>query len=222
MYGDPLSSRMSSETLPLSNPIDDLDPALASRFSLGSYKSYFDLTTQDVITRLKSSANPKDRLFFNHIEKADLYGPIWVPSTVTFLSFAFGNLTNWIRRGENFQYNFSSLVYTFCILNIFVFGAPFLLWYLDQTGLPSVLNMITLFGYSVIYILPSSFVCVFFGKVLGFVFVLLFAAAGAYSIMVKMGSHVSLDTLRYTGRNMFQWAAIAYFVAHVLVHLICS
>jgi hypothetical protein len=197
----------------------------SSHLSIRHYRGYFDLTTQDVIAHLINAATPSKRDFFDLLERPDLYGPIWVPSSVAFFCFALGNLTNWIRVRDSFEYNFASLVSAFTFLNLFVFGVPFVLSYCNASTSNSILNVITLFGYSVVYMVPPAIVCVAVGRKFGFGVVLCGAVAGGYSIANKLRAREiqALPGATRPGqeRRCVSHASVAYFVVHLIVYLVC-
>jgi len=65
--------------------------------SLEYYRPYFNITTEDVKTRLKLSVNIMQPTFFETIkDNPDLYGPFWIYSTVVFMITAVGNLSDYL------------------------------------------------------------------------------------------------------------------------------
>jgi hypothetical protein len=201
-----------------------LPPGAASRFSMSNGRRFFDLSTKEVITHLKAAANPSNPEFFGLLQKPDLYGALWVPASVSFVAFAFSNLTNWFRVQHGFEYNFGCLVSAFFWLIAFVFGTPFLFKYLGTDH--SAVNLMTLFGYSTVYIVPSSMACVLVGKKLGFVLVLAGALTGAYSIARKTGEGPIQALPGTPGRGelkppIINRMGLAYLALHIVVHLVC-
>jgi hypothetical protein len=188
------------------------------------YRRYFNLTSQDVWKHLVSAATPSTHNFFDLLESPDLYGPLWVTSSVVFLTFALGNLTNWIRTRSAFHYNFSSLTSAFFVLNLFVFGAPPVFSYLGDPH--SIVNLMTLFGYSTVYIVPPALLSVVAGRTIGIVLAIGGALGGAISIANKTGLPEinALPDVNGHGapsRAFGSRLATTYFVVHLIVFWIC-
>jgi hypothetical protein len=209
------------ETAVLSNSGTPEGQSASTNWSVSAFKRYFSVTTSDVVTRLRSAAVPTHKRFFELIDGPDLYGPFWVPCSVAFLCFALGNISSWIRDGADFKSDFSCLVWSLALLALFTFGVPFLVVYLDHSLLPPIVHLMALFGYSVIYLIPSSVLSVFFGFRFGFIFVLIFAFAAARSLMVKLEDGMQTIEGGSGGRKAGLIAGIAYAVIHVIVHMIC-
>jgi hypothetical protein len=198
--------------------------AVSSRFSVMHAQRHFDVSTRDVLHHLKEAAMPSNRDFFGLLQKPDLYGALWVPASVSFATFALGNLTTWLRTNHDFEYNFASLVAAFVWLNLFVFGAPFMFHYLGCEHM--VVNLMTLFGYSTFYIVPPALASVVLGKKFGFLTVLIGAAVGAYSVSRKTGGKGISALPGAPGRDeekpsSFNRFGIAYFALHLIVHCVC-
>jgi hypothetical protein len=171
--------------------------------------------------RLLTAATPAAEDFFGLLHAPDLYGAIWVPSTVAFIEFVLGYLTDRCRSFHRPSYSFRALVAAFFWLIGFVFAAPFLL----QSGgrQNRVLNLMSLFGYSTVYIVPPSFICLIIGKTFGFVVVFVGAIVGAYSVSKKTGGGALPGAaIRRDERPIFLNATgLLYFIVHFAVHLVC-
>jgi hypothetical protein len=213
--GDP-STRLPLTGLP--------PPASASWFSLQNARRFFDLSTREVIVHLTAAATPARRDFFDLLHKPDLYGALWVPASVAFLAFALGNLTSWLRATHDFQYNFRSLVSAFAWQIVFVLAGPFLFKYWGTEH--GVVNLMTLFGYSTVYIVPPAVCCVFLGKTFGFVGVFAGAVVGAYSVSRKTGGREPQALPWALGRGdsramPVNRMGLLYFALHIIVHIVC-
>lgn len=206
---------------PFANPITNDSYAQSSMFSFQYYRRFFDVTTEEVFSRIRAAIIPMERRFLHNIEKPDLYGPVWITATISFLTFAFGNISLWIRRGKDFTYSFGSLVFTYVVLNLWTFGGPFVIWYLDRAQGPAITSVMTLFGYSTLYIAASSLTTILLGVKFGFVLVLVAAGAGAFSILTKMQYHERSESWKLKGMTVSSIAAIVYFFIHLFVHFIC-
>ena len=189
-----------------------------SKFSFDYYKQFFDVSTKGFVDRLLAAANPVETNFFGTLNKKDLYGPVWITATVSFLTFALGTVNLWIKNKSNFSYHFSYLVWTFIILCAFVFGSPFLIWYIDKVHSPQIINTITLFGYSVIYLVPSSFLVIIFRFRANIIFPIGFALLGGFSLVNKLKNR---EQLTRNGSKTGIVAALLYVIVHIIVHFIC-
>ncbi|XP_027336187.1 protein YIPF1 homolog [Abrus precatorius] len=68
-------------------------------FSVSSYKQYFNVDTDVVVNRLISSLNPAGGDFFNKIDaNPDLYGLIWISTTLVFVLTLLGNLATYLMQ----------------------------------------------------------------------------------------------------------------------------
>ena len=203
---------------PFSNPITNGVTSSSSIFSFQYYTRYFDVTTMDVVARLTQAITPTNSRFLHDIDTPDLYGAVWVPATVSFLAFAFGVLSSWARAG--LRYNFVSLVITSFLLFAFTFGFPFALKYIDAARSPSLVNMMTLFGYSTVYVAISSVLSILIRGIIGMMIVIACAGAGAASVLFKMQYYEQTNDGRSKGITISVWSAAAYFVVHMAVHLV--
>ena len=73
-------------------------PTVAARVQ-SYYKSYFDVDTVDVVSRIKSSTIycGQDDQFVNMIdEKPDLYGPFWITTSLVFSVAVSSHISNWL------------------------------------------------------------------------------------------------------------------------------
>jgi hypothetical protein len=197
------------------------NPSTFSGFSLLTFRLYFDVTTTQFTKRLFAAATPTTDEFFTLLHAPDLYGAIWVPSTVAFLEFVLGHLTDRYHSYPPLAYNFKALVSGFFWLMVFVFGAPFLIQNrVRETG---VLNLMSLFGYSTVYIIPPSLVCLLIGTTFGFIVVFAGAIIGAYSISIKTGASalprpaVGRDELPF----FLNATGLLYLAVHFIVHFAC-
>lgn len=74
-------------------------------YQIGYYQSYFDVTTSQVCDRMLRALVPFRGKFYRdddgsglgNPEKADLYGPFWICTTLIFLLAAAGNFANYIE-----------------------------------------------------------------------------------------------------------------------------
>ena len=75
------------------------------------YQPFFDVDQEEIKRRLKCAIIPLKPEFFSVIgTNPDLWGPVWITTTIIFLLFAAGNLSNYLSSNDkdhfNYEYNF--------------------------------------------------------------------------------------------------------------------
>eukprot|EP00039_Didymoeca_costata_P030525 m.30005 g.30005 ORF g.30005 m.30005 type:complete len:114 (-) comp8162_c0_seq1:52-393(-) len=89
----------------------------ASCYTLDFYKRFFDVDTEQVLFRIRSSCWPIHNKFLSQIQgKGDLYGPIWIGTTLIFVVAMVGNIVDWkdsFERNEQdaWKYDFNKGFY---------------------------------------------------------------------------------------------------------------
>ncbi|KAK8299469.1 hypothetical protein E1A91_D05G327200v1 [Gossypium mustelinum] len=84
-------------------------------FSISSYTQYFNVDTDVVIYRLISSFYPVTGDFFSKIDaNPDLYGLIWITTTLVFMLASFGNWATYLMQKHSDGSN-ASLVRFWCM-----------------------------------------------------------------------------------------------------------
>eukprot|EP01006_Ploeotia_vitrea_P043393 TRINITY_DN66724_c4_g4_i2.p1 TRINITY_DN66724_c4_g4~~TRINITY_DN66724_c4_g4_i2.p1 ORF type:complete len:282 (+),score=132.35 TRINITY_DN66724_c4_g4_i2:100-945(+) len=143
------------------------DDSNASIFSMRYYRRFFNVTTNKVVHRLTRSVLPSTKEFLTEEERADLYGPLWICSTLVFLTAAAGNFASYLEFDDadgkqTWKYDFekvtlaASLFYsTISILPVAVY-----IW-LRRLGQPRALtDLICIYGYSLTIFVPVCILCV--------------------------------------------------------------
>eukprot|EP00040_Diaphanoeca_grandis_P027931 m.160091 g.160091 ORF g.160091 m.160091 type:complete len:327 (-) comp31170_c1_seq10:442-1422(-) len=142
----------------------------ATCLSLDFYKPYFNVDTEQVVFRIKSSFWPYKNTFLRSIEgKGDLYGPFWVATTLIFVIALAGNIVDYnnsFKKGEQdaWHYDFDKVSLAATLIYGYVSLVPFGLWAAMKwrlKGPPLLLDVFTLYGYSLFVFIPVSFVCIF-------------------------------------------------------------
>ncbi|KAI9290680.1 Yip1-domain-containing protein [Neoconidiobolus thromboides FSU 785] len=135
--------------------------------SIDSYAQYFDVDTEEVIQRIKQVFLIKtggDRFLENISIKPDLYGPFWISTLVACTMFAVSSLMTSIGAfflEIDFVYDFNMIwtslfsvyFYTFLIPTLFYFTANYF------NARPVLLDLITVYGYSMIIWVPAAILC---------------------------------------------------------------
>lgn len=137
-------------------------------FSISSYTQYFNVDTDVVLNRLLGSLQPTSGDFFNKIDaNPDLYGLIWISTTLIFVIAAVGNCATYlIQKGSNGT-SWIFDVHYFNVATIAVYGYAFLVplafyFLLQYMGSKtSLIRFWCLWGYSLfIFILTSCFLII--------------------------------------------------------------
>jgi hypothetical protein len=142
----------------------------ASYFSLDYYKQFFDVDTDQVVFRIKSSFWPIKNTFMAQVAgKGDMYGPIWVSSTLIFMMAFAGNIVDWkesykTNNVDGWHYDFNKVTLAATVIYTYITVIPLLLWAVfkySATNPPSLLDTITVYGYSMFVYIPAAIVCIF-------------------------------------------------------------
>ncbi|KAK8277503.1 hypothetical protein E1A91_D10G274300v1 [Gossypium mustelinum] len=133
-------------------------------FNISSYTQYFNVDTDVVINRLISSFHPTAGDFFNKIEaNPDLYGLIWITTTLVFMLSCFGNFATYLMQKHtdgtttwSFDVGYvnvaASGIYGYAIAVPMAFY--FLLQYLGSNA--SLIRFWCMWGYSLSIFMPTA------------------------------------------------------------------
>ncbi|KAK3231385.1 hypothetical protein Dsin_003336 [Dipteronia sinensis] len=182
------SSRQGYQTL--GTPTEGFEQQPANNwngvFSISSYTQYFNVDTDVVVTRLLSSLYPGAGDFFNKIEaNPDLYGLIWISTTLVFVLASLGNCATYLiqRRADSttswtFDVSYVNVaaiaIYGYAI--VVPLAYYFLFQYMGTTA--SLVRFWCMWGYSLSVFVLSSFLLLIPVEFLRWVIILL---AGAVS-----------------------------------------
>lgn len=142
-------------------------------FSPAFYYESFDVTSKEVVDRLKAALWPLGRTSFlsTIAGKPDLYGPVWTAATLVFVIGAGGNLASWLsfKPGQEaltsiWHYDFQLVISAFFAVYAFCFGVAGALWVaLNWFGLVSSIPLIywlCISGYSLAPFIPAGLLSV--------------------------------------------------------------
>ncbi|CAG8620433.1 31716_t:CDS:2, partial [Racocetra persica] len=132
-------------------------------WSLEYYAQYFDVDTEQVLTRATKSLFPKDNFVDVVGPNPDLYGPFWISTTLIFLLFVTSSIAGSIEaitqtdRGKA-NYDFGILYFGTVAIYSYTFGVSLFVWgALKYLGCrPSLLDTVGLYGYGLTIWLPIS------------------------------------------------------------------
>mmetsp|Transcript_4651 Transcript_4651/g.7495 ORF Transcript_4651/g.7495 Transcript_4651/m.7495 type:complete len:355 (+) Transcript_4651:78-1142(+) len=134
------------------------------------YSKWFNVDTADVVGRVAFSTVPVSDKFFDKVDgNPDLYGPVWISSTVVFMLAATGNFASWIQfaashgmQATGWVYDFTKMTAGATIIYAYTFLIPLILFLAmryagSRLGL---IDLICLYGYSLFIYIPASILCV--------------------------------------------------------------
>lgn len=130
------------------------------------YSHYFNVDTKDVIARISCAAVPKSSFFDFVGDNADLYGPVWIPTTVIFALFVTSSIAKSIAAyingdsTDNIDYNLLS--YACGTVYAYSFAVPIFVWAVAKWfSVPlSWLSLTSLYGYGMSVWVPVSIACI--------------------------------------------------------------
>lgn len=135
-------------------------------FSISSYTQYFNVDTDIVLDRLLSSLYPIGGDFFTKIREPDLYGLIWISTTLVFVLASLGNCATYLMqkhtdKGTSWSFNVSYMNVAAGVIYGYAAVVPlafyFLLQYLGSGSNPSLVQFWCMWGYSLFIFVPASF-----------------------------------------------------------------
>ncbi|XP_039145813.1 protein YIPF1 homolog isoform X1 [Dioscorea cayenensis subsp. rotundata] len=165
--------------------------------SISSYSPYFNVDTDNVVDRILSSMNPLQGDFRRKIDSyPDLYGPVWISTTLVFMLAALGNCGTYLMNRKSvpdtawvFDVNYvnwaASVVYGYALLVPVAFY--FLLQYFGCSA--SLTRFWCLWGYSLFIFIPSSLLLVFPDEFLRWLIILVAGAASSVFIGINLKSY---------------------------------
>ena len=163
--------------------------SFSSLFSWNYYKQFFNVTSDDIVERIKLAINPRDKKFLSSQSQQELYGPIWATITSGFASMIFGNLSAWIAYGSNWKRNIANVFTAEIFCFIFTFLSPFLYRYLGKANNPpSIISLMGLFGYTLLFMIPIAAARFIVGKKIDFIVSFAGSAVAGYSIFIKLSA----------------------------------
>ncbi|GAB6028876.1 Yip1 member 1 [Chamberlinius hualienensis] len=143
------------------------DASSQSFFSFAYYQKYFDVETNQVLSRILWSMIPRrsSNYLESHIRpNPDLYGPFWICATLVFAVGISGNLASYLANAgkDDFhsKYDFhkvsiaATVVYTYA--SIVPLSLWLILWYRKNDAKYTLLEILCIYGYSLAIYIPVS------------------------------------------------------------------
>jgi len=138
-----------------------------SCFSVEFYQPYFDVTTEDVKTRILATIDPRKNEFFETLQgRPDLYGPFWIYTTLIFALAASANFSNFIiasfDEGKTFQSKFNFVPTATAVIYGFGIAVPLIFTFLLRLFGSKVnyVDTLCIYGYSYFVLVPALIISV--------------------------------------------------------------
>ncbi|KAK3422546.1 hypothetical protein EUGRSUZ_G02991 [Eucalyptus grandis] len=190
-------------------------------FNISSYTQYFNVDTDIVLNRLLASLFPTGGDFFSKIDaNPDLYGPIWISTTLIFVIAALGNCATYLMEKNSdastswsFDVGYVNLavwsIYGYAI--VVPLGFYFLLKYLESNA--SLIGFWCMWGYSLFIFIPSSLLLLIPLEVLRWFIILLVGGASACFVASNLRSYAggSELTIIVVAAFLLQMALAIFF-----------
>ncbi|KAF2789897.1 Yip1-domain-containing protein [Melanomma pulvis-pyrius CBS 109.77] len=157
-------------------------------WSLAFYAQAFDVDTNEVLRRCTSSLYPRQN-FLDVLEgNPDLYGPVWIATTVVVILFMTGTISQYLAHAgkEHFAYDFkllsggAGLIYGYTAIVPIALWAALKWWGSESANL---LEVLALYGYSNLIWIPVALISWSPISILNYVFVALGFAASAFFLL---------------------------------------
>jgi len=159
------SSNFSSNNTNENNTKNNKDAARC--WELAYYQPYFDIDTSNELLRVRKALFPfTDEPFFKQHDKPDLYGPFWIVATLGFLMAAMSNLSRYLFEKQIDPTQWNSDIRKISEAFSFLYGGlviiPGVTYFVLRSWNenPSLIELISLYGYSLISFVPTCIFCV--------------------------------------------------------------
>ncbi|EKG14194.1 hypothetical protein MPH_08647 [Macrophomina phaseolina MS6] len=146
-------------------------------WSIGYYQQFFDVDTNEVLKRCGAAIFPLRSNFLDVLDgNPDLYGPVWIATTVVMILFLTGTMSQYLARSgdDHFPYDFrllsggAGLVYGYTlVVPVALWGV--LRWFGSESA--NVLECWALYGYANIIWIPVALISWSPVQILNYVFV---------------------------------------------------
>lgn len=171
-------------------------------FSISSYTQYFNVDTDIVLNRITSSLFPSGDFFSKIDANPDLYGLVWISTTLVFVIASLGNCATYLmhKRSDSkslwsFDVSYVNMaagsVYGYALVVPLVFY--FLLHYLGSNV--SLIRFWCMWGYSLFIFILSSFLLVIPVEFLRWTIIVIAGAASASFVTLNLRSYIQTNDL---------------------------
>lgn len=175
-------------------------------FQIGYYRPYFDVDTADVLKRIFYAFAPFRVKFLDSLNgKPELYGPLWIPTTLIFLIAVAGNLASYIQAVKTgteskWVYDFEQLVFAVSLVYSYAIALPLIIgmtiqWF--DVQIP-VLSVVCVYGYSISAFLPAALLCIYPSELVRWLVIVACFAVSAAFLLVNLWGPVHRAPVRGT------------------------
>ncbi|XP_052154542.1 uncharacterized protein LOC127772629 isoform X2 [Oryza glaberrima] len=131
-------------------------------FNVASYAPYFNVDTDVVVDRLISSVYPMDGFFRKIDANPDMYGPLWITTTLIFMLAAFGNFATYLMQRKTdlniWSFDVGYFNWAASVMYGYAAAVPAIFFFLFQYfgSRPSLVRFWCMWGYSLFIFIPAS------------------------------------------------------------------
>jgi hypothetical protein len=178
---------------------------LCGFFTVEYYQPYFNVQTTDVQERIKSSLNPlKPRFFELTQENPDLYGPIWIYTTLVLVLAAAGNFAQFLHPNadKTVSYNYNFVPTAAMIIYGYGFIFPLILTVLLKvfgSNSTSYIQTICCYGYSLFVFIPAFVLSIIPVSILQWVLIILAIVSSTLFLVTNYGHELK----KYVGKQRY-------------------
>lgn len=191
----------------------------ASKCNFSSIKQYFDVTQDIIIQRLIYSLIPFNP-YINDIlnTKPDLYGPLWIFTTLVFIIAASGEISSYLYGNISIAY-FEQFVPLSALLIYGVgVGLPVILYaFMKFFGSePSFIKLQAIYGYAFTSYLPAAIICIIPSRKIHLMIMAIAVVISTSLIVINCWKDISQYAIK--SRTYFLLALI--LIAQVVIYIV--
>lgn len=134
----------------------------ASKCNFTSIKRHFNVTEDLILKRVLYSFIPFNPYFYELIKnKPDLYGPLWIYTSLVFIIAATGEISSYLNGNESSGYFEEFVPHSALMIYGIGIGLPLLIFFLMRVfgSDPSYVTIQCIYGYSFFAYIPASLIC---------------------------------------------------------------
>ncbi|PKA56416.1 hypothetical protein AXF42_Ash014919 [Apostasia shenzhenica] len=159
-------------------------------FNISSYQPYFNIDTDIMFDRLISSVYPMNDFYRKVDANPDLYGLVWISTTLVFILAVLGNWATYLMTKPDVSWNFdvNYVNWAACAIYGYVLAVPvafyFLLRYFGSNA--GLVQLWCIWGYSLFIFIPGALLLVIPVEILRWIIILCVGSASAYFITLNL------------------------------------
>ncbi|BAF17640.1 uncharacterized protein [Oryza sativa Japonica Group] len=161
-------------------------------FNVASYAPYFNVDTDVVVDRLISSVYPMDGFFRKIDANPDMYGPLWITTTLIFMLAAFGNFATYLMQRKTdlniWSFDVGYFNWAASVMYGYAAAVPAIFFFLFQYfgSRPSLVRFWCMWGYSLFIFIPASVLLLIPVEFLRWVIIILVGGASSWFISLNL------------------------------------